>query len=63
MLTSLRRLPFKEDAPQIGDGGVGLAGGVVLNCKMNTRVMQADGIEIVFVQPVANDAGLALGAG
>ncbi|WP_433633580.1 carbamoyltransferase family protein [Halomicrococcus sp. NG-SE-24] len=50
-------------APQIGAGNVGLAGGVVLNCKMNTRVMQADGVEDVFVQPVANDAGLALGAG
>ncbi|RBI60070.1 carbamoyltransferase [halophilic archaeon] len=50
-------------APQLGDGNVGLAGGVVLNCKMNTHVMQADGVEDVFVQPAANDAGLALGAG
>lgn len=49
--------------PHVGDGNVGLAGGVVLNCKMNTRVMQADDVEDVFIQPVANDAGLPLGAG
>ncbi|WP_440988391.1 carbamoyltransferase family protein [Haloarchaeobius baliensis] len=42
---------------------VGLAGGVALNCKLNKRVREHDAVEDVFVQPVANDAGLALGAG
>ena len=44
-------------------GNVALAGGVALNCKMNQRVREADPVEELFVQPVAHDAGLALGAG
>ncbi|WP_336036280.1 carbamoyltransferase [Halobacterium yunchengense] len=42
---------------------VGLAGGVALNCKLNKRVRERDAVDELFVQPVANDAGLALGAG
>lgn len=42
---------------------VALAGGVALNCKLNRRVIESPDVERVFVQPVANDAGLALGAG
>lgn len=42
---------------------VGLAGGVALNCKMNKRVMELDCVEDLFIQPVAHDGGLALGAG
>jgi carbamoyltransferase len=40
-----------------------LAGGVALNCKVNKQVMEIDGIEETFVQPVSNDAGSAVGAG
>lgn len=50
-------------SPHIGNGNVSLAGGVVLNCKMNTRILETDDVEELFVQPVAHDAGLALGAG
>lgn len=42
---------------------VALAGGVALNCKMNKRLMELDTVEEIFVQPVANDAGAAIGAG
>jgi carbamoyltransferase len=40
-----------------------LAGGVALNCKMNKRIREAPAVREVFVQPVAHDGGLALGAG
>lgn len=42
---------------------VGVAGGVALNCKMNKRIRESDSVEELFVQPVAHDAGLAVGAG
>lgn len=42
---------------------VGLAGGVALNCKMNKRVMDLDAVDDIYIQPVAHDGGLALGAG
>lgn len=42
---------------------VALAGGVALNCKINKRVMEMDRVEDLFIQPVAHDAGLAVGAG
>jgi carbamoyltransferase len=48
---------------EFGTGNVALAGGVALNCKVNKRVMEADGVDDVFIQPVAHDGGLALGAG
>ncbi|WP_076607931.1 carbamoyltransferase family protein [Natronorubrum thiooxidans] len=44
-------------------GNVALAGGVALNCKLNKRVREATVVDDCFVQPVAHDAGLALGAG
>lgn len=44
-------------------GNVALAGGVALNCKMNKRVLEADAVDDVFIQPVAHDAGLAVGGG
>ncbi|SFS53712.1 carbamoyltransferase family protein [Halostagnicola kamekurae] len=47
----------------VGSHNVALAGGVVLNCKLNKRVREAACVGDLFVQPVANDAGLALGAG
>jgi carbamoyltransferase len=42
---------------------VSLAGGVALNCKMNKRIQESDAVEELFIQPVAHDAGLALGGG
>lgn len=41
---------------------VALAGGVALNCKMNRRIMELDVVDDLFIQPVANDAGTAIGA-
>lgn len=48
---------------KFGTNNVALAGGVVLNCKMNQQIINLDIVDDVFIQPVANDAGLALGAG
>ncbi|SER88333.1 carbamoyltransferase family protein [Natrinema salaciae] len=48
---------------QLGPPNVAIAGGVALNCKLNKRVRESPLIDDVFVQPVAHDAGLALGAG
>jgi len=50
-------------AREFGTDNVGLAGGVALNCKMNKRVMELDCVDSLYVQPVAHDGGLALGAG
>ncbi|NUB93571.1 carbamoyltransferase [Haloterrigena sp. SYSU A121-1] len=48
---------------QLGTANVAIAGGVALNCKLNKRVRESSLVDDVFVQPVAHDAGLALGAG
>jgi len=48
---------------EFNTANVGLAGGVALNCKMNKRVMELDCVEDIYIQPVAHDGGLALGAG
>ncbi|WP_117595480.1 carbamoyltransferase family protein [Haloprofundus halophilus] len=50
-------------ARRLGVDDVALAGGVALNCKLNGRLVASDVVDDVFVQPVAHDAGLALGAG
>jgi carbamoyltransferase len=39
-----------------------LAGGVVLNCDMNAKILGLDCVDEVFIQPAAHDAGTALGA-
>lgn len=39
-----------------------LAGGVALNCVANGRVLRESGLDGLFVQPAAGDAGGALGA-
>ncbi len=52
-----------EYVDRIGTGNVGLAGGVALNCKLNKCVRESPAVDDVFVQPVAHDAGLALGGG
>ncbi len=48
---------------KLGVNNVALAGGVALNCKLNQKIGALDVVDDVFIQPVANDAGLALGAG
>ncbi|WP_430504720.1 carbamoyltransferase family protein [Haloparvum sp. PAK95] len=50
-------------AEELDETNVALAGGVALNCKMNKRVMESEAVDSLFVQPVANDGGLPLGAG
>ncbi|MDQ2049776.1 carbamoyltransferase C-terminal domain-containing protein [Natronolimnohabitans sp. A-GB9] len=52
-----------EYVDRVGTGNVALAGGVALNCKLNKRIAEQPGVGDVFVQPVAHDAGLALGGG
>ena len=47
---------------QLGLGRVCLAGGVALNCKLNQRLAASPAVDELFVQPVAGDAGAALGA-
>lgn len=39
-----------------------LAGGVALNCTLNGKLSEQSFCEDLFVQPIANDAGAALGA-
>jgi len=53
----------KHSLSELKTNNVGLAGGVALNCKANKEVMQMDCVDDIFIQPVANDAGLPLGAG
>ena len=39
-----------------------LAGGVALNCVINTKILKQSGFKNVWIQPAAGDAGGALGA-
>lgn len=39
-----------------------LAGGTMLNCAANKKLMNLEGIDEIFVQPAAGDAGISLGA-
>lgn len=48
---------------RLDTSNVCLAGGVALNCKMNKEVMEMQEVEDIFIQPVASDGGLVLGAG
>jgi carbamoyltransferase len=45
-----------------GIRNVCLAGGVALNCDMNSKLWDLDWVENIYVQPASNDAGTALGA-
>jgi carbamoyltransferase len=45
-----------------GEKHLAMAGGVALNCVMNSRLRDAGIFESVWVQPAAGDAGTALGA-
>jgi carbamoyltransferase len=45
-----------------GERNLCLAGGVALNCVMNSRIARESPFERVWVQPAAGDAGTSLGA-
>mgnify|MGYP003603170796 CR=1 FL=1 len=45
-----------------GCRSVCLAGGVALNCKMNRAILNSGVVDRLYIQPVSNDAGSALGA-
>jgi carbamoyltransferase len=45
-----------------GERSLCLAGGVALNCVMNSRIARESPFEQVWVQPAAGDAGTSLGA-
>jgi carbamoyltransferase len=45
-----------------GHSRIALAGGVALNCTANGRLMRSGLFEEVYIQPVAGDDGVALGA-
>lgn len=47
---------------QTGHDRLCLAGGVALNCTVNGKILSAGLFKQVFVQPIAHDAGAALGA-
>jgi carbamoyltransferase len=47
---------------KLGFSTVALAGGVALNCKMNKRIIEADIVDDVYIQPVAHDGGITIGA-
>ena len=45
-----------------GERRLALAGGVALNCVANSRLHRESGMDEIWVQPAAGDAGTALGA-
>jgi len=45
-----------------GSPRLGMAGGVVLNCVANGRIMRESGFDACFFQPAADDAGTSMGA-
>lgn len=54
---------IEQYTEELGIKEVALAGGVALNCKLNQVIQQSSFVDHLFVQPVAHDAGLALGGG
>lgn len=54
---------IRRYARELNTENVCLAGGVALNCKLNKAIRELDCVNNLFIQPVANDAGLALGGG
>lgn len=63
ILEDICRNLASHNIEKIESNNVCMAGGVALNCKMNKEIMELDSVENMFIQPVANDAGLVLGAG
>lgn len=52
----------KEVKRLTGSNNLCLSGGVALNCVANSKLLQANLFETVYIQPAAGDAGGALGA-
>ena len=52
----------REAVKLTGCGDVCLAGGVALNCRMNMEIALESSVKRLYVPPVPNDAGVALGA-
>lgn len=53
----------RQYTAELDTSNVALSGGVALNCKMNKEIMELDCVDNLFIQPVASDAGLAVGGG
>jgi len=52
-----------EDAKNLsGSKNICLSGGVALNCVANSKLMESNLFENIYIQPAAGDAGAALGA-
>lgn len=49
-------------AAQTGQRKICLSGGVALNCLMNQKIMNADFVDEIFIQPSSSDAGISMGA-
>ena len=58
--TVLRMAEWLREAS--GQHALAMAGGVALNCVMNSRLRDQGPFDAVWVQPAAGDAGTALGA-
>lgn len=58
VMVSLTRRVLEET----GENKLCMAGGVALNCVANGYILRETGIEDIFVQPAAGDAGSAMGA-
>ena len=52
----------KEAFQQTGIKNFCLAGGVTLNCNTNSELLKQEFCDNLFIQPSANDGGIALGA-
>jgi carbamoyltransferase len=58
MLVNLAHTGFKKT----GSRNIAVAGGVALNCNTNTRILEQEWCDSLFIQPAASDPGAALGA-
>lgn len=52
----------KEAYEKTGHRNFAVAGGVALNCNTNSKLLEQDFCDNVYIQPAANDGGIALGA-
>ena len=63
LLLHLARIAGQKAGPcSDGKRRLGMAGGVVLNCVANGRIMREAGFDACFFQPAADDAGTSMGA-
>lgn len=52
----------REAYEKSGVRNFALAGGVALNCNTNSKILEQDFCDKIFIQPASNDGGAALGA-